>query len=79
MRLRLKVSYLFAFFSLTFLGIGENVNAMLYKNFVVISRRTSKGNLSLPNGDKYVGDFVKGKFNGKGTFCLLYTSPSPRD
>ena len=30
----------------------------------------TKGTLYYPNGDKYVGDFVDGKFHGKGTVTL---------
>ena len=67
MRFRIPISFLFASLFLTNLGIGKNAYALPYKNLVAISRRTSKGSLLLPNGDKYVGDFVKGKFNGTGT------------
>ncbi len=71
MRFRIPISFLLTSLFLTNLGIGKNAYALPYKNLVAISRRTSKGSLLLPNGDKYVGDFVNGKFNGTGTYSWL--------
>jgi hypothetical protein len=35
-----------------------------------LNNMQTKGTLYYPNGDKYVGDFVDGKFHGKGTVTL---------
>ena len=37
------------------------------------------GTLTYADGDVYVGGFSEDTEHGHCTFCLLYTSPSPRD
>ena len=44
------------------------ISILLLSSFLVSCEKKEQVNLTLPNGNKYVGEFKDGKQNGRGTF-----------
>ena len=51
-------------------GNDRDISEFSYKHFMMVKKWTScQGTWLGPKGEKYVGEFYKGKFHGKGTFA----------
>ena len=51
-------------------GIGDKNIHHVYKGDVVNGVPNGVGNLTSPNGSKYIGKFKDGEFHGQGTFTF---------